>query len=620
MIGYMNGLALTILVGQLPKLFGFSVDADGLIGEIGAFVRALADGEAVPAAAAIGLGGIAVILVLQRWLPKVPPSWSWCCSRSRAAPSSTWPSAASSLVGVLPEGFPPLTIPTSTWSDLGPLVGGALAIAVVSLADTISTSSAFAARTRPGGARQPGDDRHRYGERRRRPLPGLPGQHQRLAHRGGRAGRGAKRSSPGSTGAALIVLMIVLLPGLFRNLPQPALAAVVITASLSLADIPGTAAAVAAAAVGVHLSLAAFLGVALLGVLPGIAIAVGAVDPQRLPAGVVAVRDRARAGRRTARLPRHPLLPGRQQLPGLVIYRFDAPLFFANARTFRDEVRADRPAGPGAAVDRRGRGADHRRRHHRRRRAVRARPTCSTSAGSSLVFAELKDPVRQKIEVYGLTEQIQPEHFFPTVERPSGPSARRPVRTGRRWRRRPCRPPRPEEPGTTSESAPDGADRSAGELAGRGLRLAGRWSPAHRQRPERGPVRAGRAAAGCRAGSAEPHPQRARPDGAPDRGGQPHGLAVDTHRDRRPRPSHRPRPGASARCSPLVGAVEQGHGLAGTVHAERDDAEQPAVEPGAAAQPGEVASLVGVVADQQRLRRPSTGPPRSAARRAPRRP
>src|SRR5215475_12261060 len=66
MIGYLNGLALTILVGQLPKLFGFKIDAEGLIGEATAFVKGLANGEAVAAAAAVGITGIVVILVLQR--------------------------------------------------------------------------------------------------------------------------------------------------------------------------------------------------------------------------------------------------------------------------------------------------------------------------------------------------------------------------------------------------------------------------------------------------------------------------------------------------------------------------------------------------------------------------
>src|SRR5580704_13967364 len=61
MIGYMNGLALTILVGQLPKLFGFKVDADGLIGEIAGFAKGLANGDVVPAAAAVGIAGVVLI-------------------------------------------------------------------------------------------------------------------------------------------------------------------------------------------------------------------------------------------------------------------------------------------------------------------------------------------------------------------------------------------------------------------------------------------------------------------------------------------------------------------------------------------------------------------------------
>src|SRR6201996_7007339 len=71
-IGYMNGLALTILVGQLPKLFGFSTDANGLINEARAFVDGVSSGEVVGAALAIGLVSLAVILALGRWLPRVP--------------------------------------------------------------------------------------------------------------------------------------------------------------------------------------------------------------------------------------------------------------------------------------------------------------------------------------------------------------------------------------------------------------------------------------------------------------------------------------------------------------------------------------------------------------------
>src|SRR5271169_6596073 len=147
MIGYMNGLALTILVGQLPKLFGFKVEADGFIGEIIGFVEGLANGEAVAAAAAVGIAGIVLILVLQRWLPKVPAVLIMVVLAIASTSVFHLGEHGVSLVGVLPKGFPPLTIPHVRLADLGPLFAGALGIALVSLADTISTASAFAART-----------------------------------------------------------------------------------------------------------------------------------------------------------------------------------------------------------------------------------------------------------------------------------------------------------------------------------------------------------------------------------------------------------------------------------------------------------------------------------------
>src|SRR6516162_2062787 len=90
MIGYLNGLALTILVGQLPKLFGFKIDADSFIGEITGFVKGLAHGEAVAAAAAVGIAGIVLILVLQHWLPKVPAVLIMVVLAIAATTASAW--------------------------------------------------------------------------------------------------------------------------------------------------------------------------------------------------------------------------------------------------------------------------------------------------------------------------------------------------------------------------------------------------------------------------------------------------------------------------------------------------------------------------------------------------
>jgi high affinity sulfate transporter 1 len=414
MIGYMNGLAVTILVGQLPKLFGFKVEADGFLGEVAGFVKGLANGEAVAAAAAVGIAGIVVILVLQRWLPKVPAVLIMVVLAIASTTVFSLAGHGVSLVGVLPKGFPPLTIPHVGLSDLGPLFAGAVGIALVSLADTISTASAFAART----GQEINGNQEMIGIGVANVAAGLfqgfpvstSGSRTAVAERSG-----AKTQLTGVVGAVLIILMIVLVPGLFRNLPQPALAAVVITASLSLADIPGTVRLWRQRRVEFLLSIAAFLGVVLLGVLPGIAIAVGL--------SILNVFRRAwwpydtQLGRVEGLAGYHDVhsYPQAEHLPGLVIYRFDGPLFFANATTFRDEVRrmarSDPPpvwiliaAEPMTDVD--TTASD----------VLEELDEALNDQGISLVFAELKDPVRRKIERYGLTRTINPQHFFPTIE------------------------------------------------------------------------------------------------------------------------------------------------------------------------------------------------------------
>ena len=273
MIGYLNGLALTILIGQLPKLFGFKVEANGLLGELTGFVKGLADGEAVAAAATVGIAGLVLILVLQRWLPKVPAVLIMVVLAIAATTAFNLADHGVSLVGVLPKGFPPLTIPHVRPEDLGPLFAGAVGIALVSLADTISTASAFAARSGQevrGNGEMVGIGVSNLAAGLFQGFPvSTSGSRTAVAERSG-----AKTQLTGVVGAALIILMIVLVPGLFRNLPQPALAAIVITASLSLADIPGTLRLWRQRRTEFLLSIAAFLGVALLGVLPGIGIAV----------------------------------------------------------------------------------------------------------------------------------------------------------------------------------------------------------------------------------------------------------------------------------------------------------------------------------------------------------
>jgi high affinity sulfate transporter 1 len=412
-IGYMTGLALTILVGQLPKLFGFSVHSDTLIGDVTGFVDGVRSGKTVTAAVIVGLFGLVVIVVLQRWIPKVPGVLVAVVVSIGAAVVFDLASHGVSLVGTLPQGLPPFTIPSVSASDFGLLVAGALGISLVALTDTISTASAFAARS--GDEVQANQEMIGIGTSNVAAglFQGFPvstsGSRTAVA-----AQSGAKTQVTGLVGAAVIVLMLLVVPGLFRNLPQPTLAAVVMAAALSLADLAGMKRLWEVRRTEFALSIAAFLGVAVLGVLPGIAIAVGlsilnVFRRSWWPYSTNLGRVEGVPGYHDVRS-----YPDAERIEGLIVFRFDAPLFFANARAFRQQVRdlaVDQPpprwivvaAEPITDVD--TTAAD----------MLEDLDESLNEQGISLVFAEMKDPVRAKIERYELTRTIDPRHFFPTI-------------------------------------------------------------------------------------------------------------------------------------------------------------------------------------------------------------
>lgn len=412
-IGIMNGLALTILVGQLPKLFGFAADGGGLLAEARAFAAGVGAGATHPATLGIGLVSLALIMVVSRWLPRLPGVILAVIGAMALAVVLDLGSAGVRLVGALPGGLPSLSIPVPQMSDLTALTVGALGIAVVSLADTISISSAFAARTH----QEVRADQEILGLGAANLAAGLfggfpvsaSGSQTPVAMRAG-----AKSQLACLAAAALIALMLVALPGLMAPLPQPTLAAVVIVASVSLADLPATVRLWRQRRGEFVISLAAFLGVALLGVLPGIVVAVmisilgvfrQAWDPYRTRLGDVP----GIAGYHDLRM-----YPDAEELPGLVIYRFGGPLIFANAATFRDEVRDFARSEP-----------------RPRWILIAAEPIIDidiTAAdmleqlddeldalGIALMFAEMKDAVRAEIRDYGLDWLAERDAFYPTV-------------------------------------------------------------------------------------------------------------------------------------------------------------------------------------------------------------
>ena len=413
-VGYLNGIAVVIVIGQLPKLFGFTVESGGLAREAAGFLRGVADGRTNATALALGIGSIVVIVACRRWAPRIPGVLLAVVGSIVVVTALDLTSKGISVVGVLPQGLPTPSFPSVPASDLLPLFAGAIGIAFVSLADTSATSQAFAARN--GYTVDPNQELIGVGAANVATglLQGFPVSSS--ASRTAVAEQsGAKSEVTGLVGAALIGAMLLFAPALVQDLPSSVLAAIVIVAATSLVEIGQLKTLLRVRRRDFGLSIACTLGVMLFGVLWGIAVAVALslvdfVWRAWHPYDAVLGRIEGRKGYHDGS--RH---PEARQVPGLLLYRFDAPLFFANANIFRANVRhLVRDAAPPITW-----------------LVVAAEPITdvdTTAAemlweldedlehrGIELAFAEMKGPVKDRLERYGLMTRVGAERFFPTL-------------------------------------------------------------------------------------------------------------------------------------------------------------------------------------------------------------
>jgi MFS superfamily sulfate permease-like transporter len=390
-VGYMNGLAITIIVGQLPKLFGFSTDADNFIDEVKAFFAGL--DQTNTTTLAVGVACLLVMLALPR------------LSRRAAHGVKT--------VGALPQGVPVPSLPWTSISDVGPLLLAAVGITLVSLTDTIATSTSFAAKR--GDEVQP--DQEMIGIGVANIAAGFF-QGFAISTSGSRTAvaeeSGAKSQVTGLVGAGIVVVLLLFLNGLLADLPQTTLAAVVIVAAMSLMDwgILGRYYRVRKTALA--LSLVATLGVVFFGVLGGIVVAVLLAillffRRSWWPYGSVLGRMEVVPGWHSVET-----YPDAVQEPGIVVYRWEAPLFFANAGRFREQVRAlvrsERPAWVvlqcEAITDIDVTAAE----------VLQQLDQELDALGVHLAFAELRDRLQDLLRRYGLFETLDRDHFFPTIK------------------------------------------------------------------------------------------------------------------------------------------------------------------------------------------------------------
>ncbi|MEE3719435.1 SulP family inorganic anion transporter [Tumidithrix elongata RA019] len=413
--GYLNGIALTVFIGQLPKLFGFSVHGNSLLQELNELVQGILAGKTNWTAFAIGISCLATILGFKRFFPKI--SGVLVAAIGATLITSSFGLATTkniSVIGILPQGLPTFQIPQITSSDFNVLLSSAVAIALVSFADMSVLSRTFALR---GG----------YKVDRNQELIALgivniaTGCFQGFSVSSSASrtpvaeSAGAKTQITGVVGALCIALLLFFVPMLLQDLPHAALGAVVISATFAIVEISSVLRLYQLRRFEFFLSIVCFLGVALLGVIQGIFIAVGLA----LLAFVwsawrpyYAVLGRVDGLKGYHDIVRH---PEARRIPGLVLFRWDAPLFFANAETFNYQVMrsvADAPtptkwvvvaAEPVTDID--VTAAD----------AIAELDRTLQDVGIELCFAEMKGPVKDRLKRYGLFSKLGTENFFPTI-------------------------------------------------------------------------------------------------------------------------------------------------------------------------------------------------------------
>jgi len=412
--GYMNGIALTVLVSQLPKLFGFSVGATGLLQRLWEIGAGVLGGRTNWVSLALGAGTLLVVLALKRRKGVPVVLAAVAVATLIVTLLGLDDRAGVSVVGPLPQGLPRLTLPLVSPEDLTALLTGAIAIAAVSFAQTSVLSRNYAAKR--GEYVDPNREMIGLGVANLAAglFQGFP-INSSASRTPVAEAAGARTQLTGVVGALTVVLLLFAAPNLLQNLPDAALAAIVITAAIGLFEMRDLVRLYRIHRWEFWLSIACFAGVALLGPVPGILMAIGIAIIEFLWEGwrpYHAVLGRVDGLKGYHDITRH---PEARRIPGLVLFRWDAPLFFANAELFRNSVLDAVSESPTPV----------------RWVAVAAEPVTGIditaadmldnlekelrAAGIQLCFADMNGPVKDKLKRFGLFDRFGDHFFFRTI-------------------------------------------------------------------------------------------------------------------------------------------------------------------------------------------------------------
>jgi high affinity sulfate transporter 1 len=412
--GYMNGIALAVLISQLPKLFGFSIEGQGPVRDVVQIGQSILDGKANWTAFAVGGSTLVAILILKRW-ERIPGLLIAVVGATIAVGVlGLEESAGVKVLGALPQGLPSFVLPWIGLADLSQIFIGGCAVAMVSFADTSVLSRIYAAKTRSHV--DPNQEMVGLGAANLAAglLQGFP-----ISSSSSRTpvaeAAGSKTQLTGVVGAIAVALLVLLAPTLLEDLPNSALAAIVIAAAIGLFEFNDLRRIFRIQRWEFWLSITCFVGVAAFGAIPGIGLAILIAVLEFLWDGWrphFAVLGRVSGIRGYHDVKRY---PDARLIPGLVLFRWDAPLFFANAELFHQRLLEAVAQSPAPV----------------KRIVVTAEPVTSidvTSAdmlaeleqalresGIELRFAEMKDPVKDKLKRFELLDRFGATNFHPTV-------------------------------------------------------------------------------------------------------------------------------------------------------------------------------------------------------------
>jgi high affinity sulfate transporter 1 len=410
MRGFIEGLVIVTIVGQLPKLFDVRIEGGNV------FVKLWSLAQVLPGAhwpsVAMGVASLAAMLALRRFAPRWPAALIVAALATGAIALLGARAAGIDIVGALPSGLPHVTPPRIDPGLLSALLPGALSIVLVGYAEALGAADAAAA----GEVIEPDQELVAHGFANA--LSGLLGGFLvvgSLSKTSVAMGAGARTQLANLVAAALCFLTLVFLTPLFRDLPHPALAAIVIAAMLHLSKPSYLVRLARQAPWELGVASAVIAGELVVGVLAGIALGV------LISLVLLIYRTSHPHGAELGKLPGEEayrdirLHPEAQTFPGLLIWNPAGDLFFASYGKFDRDLKAaiarDRPPVRRVLID----ASVISFVDSSAREGLRALALTLKAEGVRLVFARVRDPVRRFLERAGVVEAVGEDAFYDRI-------------------------------------------------------------------------------------------------------------------------------------------------------------------------------------------------------------